>query len=218
MTATKPTISAFGKVPEFAKGRVRDLRIRWALEEMGEPYETHLLDAYHPRGPEYVAWQPFDQVPAMRDGELEIFESGAILLYLAEKHGKLLPSDPQARWQAIAWLFAALNSVEPALNQITTAAVFHGEADWSDGALAAMKPFAQKRLQRVADALGDKDWLAGGFSIADILMASLFVNDVLELANEQPVLKAYRARAFDRPAFQRARAAQMADFTDNEED
>ena len=218
MTATKPTISAFGKVPEFAKGRVRDLRIRWALEEMGEPYETHLLDAYHPRGPEYVAWQPFDQVPAMRDGELEIFESGAILLYLAEKHGKLLPSDPQARWQAIAWLFAALNSVEPALNQITTAAVFHGEADWSDGALAAMKPFAQKRLQRVADALGDKDWLAGGFSIADILMASLFVNDVLELANEQPVLKAYRARAFERPAFQRARAAQMADFTDSEED
>ena len=218
MTATKPTISAFGKVPEFAKGRVRDLRIRWALEEMGEPYETHLLDAYHPRGPEYVAWQPFDQVPAMRDGDIEIFESGAILLYLAEKHDKLLPSASQDRWQAIAWLFAALNSVEPALNQITTAAVFHGEAEWSDGAVAAMKPFAQKRLERVADALGDKDWLAGEFSIADILMASLFLNDVLELANEQPALKAYRARAFERPAFQRARAAQMADFTDSEED
>lgn len=217
MTSSLPLVSAFGKVPEFAKGRVRDLRIRWALEEMGEKYETHLLNAYEPRGQDYVDWQPFDQVPALRDGNVEMFESGAILMYLAQKHGKLLPQDERAHWQAVSWLFAALNSVEPALNQITTAAVFHGEADWSDGAVDAMKPFAQQRLKRVADALGEKDWLAGEFSIADIAMSTLFLNDALELANEQPVLKAYRARAFERPAFQRARQAQMDDFSPSED-
>ncbi|QZH75149.1 MAG: glutathione S-transferase family protein [Erythrobacter sp.] len=210
-----PILSAFAWVPDFAKGRVRDLRVRWALEEVGQPYETVLLNAMLPRGEDYVAWQPFDQVPAWRDGEVQMFETGAILLRLAEAHPTLLPAKPQARWQAISWLFAALNSIEPGLMQLVTVILFHQDKSWSGEAAAALRPFAEKRLQRLADALGDKDWLAGTFSIADIAMVTVLANADDALIEAQPHLAAYCARGHARPAYKRAMAAQLADFVED---
>ncbi len=215
-TAPRPTISAFGWVPDFAKGRVRDLRLRWALEEVGQPYDAVLLNAMQPRGPDYIAWQPFDQVPAWRDDEVEMFESGAILLRIAEMHPELLPADPQSRWQAISWVFAALNSIEPGLMQLVTVSLFHKDKPWSAEAAAALRPFAEHRLQRLADALGDKDWLAGGFSIADIAMVTVLRNADEALLEAQPRLADYCARGHVRPAYRRALAAQMADFSDTQ--
>jgi len=214
MTKSTPVISAFHTVPDFAKGRVRDLRVRWAYEEIGAPYDTCLLNAMQPRGEDYVCWQPFDQVPALREGELEMFESGAILLHIAEKHGGLLPREEQARCQAISWLFAALNSVEPALMTMVMFALFHRDKPWAVEAVETVKPFARQRLQRLADALGDREWLAGEFSIADIAMVTVINTDMAGLVEEQPTLAAYRERAFARPAYKRALAAQLADFRD----
>jgi len=211
---TVPLVSAFGWVPDFAKGRVRDLRPRWALEEVGQPYETYLLNAAKPRGEEYLAWQPFDQVPAWRDSEVEMFESGAILLRIAEQHPALLPAEPQARWQAISWLFAAFNSVEPAIMQLVTVSLFHADKPWSAGAAEGLTPFAERRLMRLADALGDKQWLAREFSIADIAMVTALLSAEDALIETQPRLVAYCARAYARPAYKRALAAQMADFSD----
>lgn len=209
----KPVISAFDWVPDFAKGRVRDLRVRWAYEEIGQPYDTYLLNAGQPRGADYVSWQPFDQVPALRDGEVEMFESGAILLRIGERDERLLPREEQARWQAISWLVAALNSVEPALAQVSFITIFHADKPWATDAAAAMRPFAQRRLRRLADALGDRDWLAGDFSIADIAMATAFLAGEDSLVEEQPRLVAYRNRAHARPAYRRALEAQLGDFT-----
>jgi len=210
----RPIVSAFYRVPDFAKGRVRDLRVRWAYEEVGVPYETHLLDAMQPRGQDYVGWQPFDQVPALRDDEVEMFESGAILLHIAEKHGALLPRGEQGRCQAISWLFAALNSVEPALTQMVTFALFLSDKPWSAEAVDAVTPFARQRLKRLADALGEREWLAGEFSIADIAMVTVLHTDMAGLVEEQPALSAYRQRAFARPAYRRALEAQLADFSE----
>jgi len=211
----KPVISAFCRAPDFAKGRVRDLRIRWAFEELGLHYDTHLLDAMSPRDEDYLRWQPFGQVPALRDGEVAMFESGAILLYLAQRHGALLPEEPQARWQAVSWLFAALNSMEPPLMMLPLLTLVHGDEPWSAEAQAAIRPFVAQRFQRLGDALGEREWLAGTFSIADIAMASLFLIGIADLAAGQPRLAAYRDRAFARPAHQRARAAQLADFVED---
>ena len=209
-----PVISAFHWVPDFARGRVRDLRVRWAYEEIGQPYETHLLHAGIPRGQDYLSWQPFDQVPALREGEIEIFESGAILLFIGEQDERLLPRDTTVRWQTISWLFAALNSVEPAVSLPMLLGFFSAEQPWSDDAQNSTKPFARKRLQRLADALGEKDWLTGTFSIADIAMVTTFLTDGAELVDEHPRLTAYRERAHARPAYQRALKAQMDDFVD----
>jgi len=212
-TQPVPVVTAFDWVPDFAKGLVRDLRVRWAFEEIGAPYSTEKFGAATPRPEGYVKWQPFEQVPAFRDGDVEIFESGAILLYLAEKHGKLLPNDPQARWRAISWLFAGLNSVEPSCTRYFAYAVFNAGKDWAEGAKEAVVPLLRQKLKRVTDALGDGDWLAGEFSIADIMMATV-LNSLKEtgFVAEFPTLAAYHKRATERPAYQRALAAQLADF------
>jgi len=208
-----PIVTAFDWVPDFARGLVRDLRVRWAFEELGEPYQVEKFGAASPRPSDYVDWQPFEQVPAFRDGDIAFFESGAILLYLAEKHGALLPADPQARWQAIAWLFAALNSVEPTFQRYVVYTVFNAKADWSAGATDAVVPVLRQKLKRVEDALGGKDWLAGEFSIADIMMVSVLnILQRTDFLTEFPGLAAYRARGVARPAFQRALDAQLADF------
>ena len=133
----RPVLTAFDWVPEFARGLVRDLRVRWALEEIGRPYDTDLLSARQPRPEDYLVRQPFDQVPAFRDGDLQIFETGAILLYLGEQDERLLPTEPQARWNSIAWLFSALNSVEPFVGRITTYDLFHKDKDWMPAAREA---------------------------------------------------------------------------------
>jgi glutathione S-transferase len=213
-TASRPVVTAFEWVPEFARGLVRDLRVRWALEEIGRPYETELLNARSSRPDDYLARQPFDQVPAFTDGDLQIFETGAILLYLGEKDERLLPSGGQPRWTAIAWLFASLNSVEPVITRIVGYDIFHKDKPWAANAREASLGLCRQKLKRVNDALAGKDWLAGEFSIADISMVTV-LNGLrhTDLVAEHPALAAYHARGTARPAYKRALEAQYADFT-----
>jgi glutathione S-transferase len=190
------------------------LRVRWALEEIGRSYDTELLNARSPRPDEYLARQPFDQVPAFRDGDLNLFETGAILLYLGEQDQRLLPAAGQARWDAIAWLFSALNSVEPFVMRITHYDLFHKDKPWMPEAREAQVPLCRRKLERVADALAGKDWLAGTFSVADIAMVTVLNNlRHTDLVAEYPALAEYKARGEARPAYKRALEAQYADFT-----
>jgi glutathione S-transferase len=212
-TTPHPVVTAFNWVPDFARGLVRELRVRWALEEIGRPYETELLSARAPRPAEYLARQPFDQVPAFRDGGLEIFETGAILLYLGEQDERLLPAEGQARWTAISWLFSALNSVEPVIQRIVSYDIFHKDKPWSPDAREASLGLCKQKLMRVNDALGGGEWLAGRFSIADIAMVTVLNNlRHTELVAEYPALAAYHKRGTERPAYKRALEAQFADF------
>ncbi len=215
-TAPRPVVTAFEWVPPFARGLVRDLRVRWALEEIGTPYDTELLNARAPRPEEYLARQPFDQVPAFTDGDLQIFETGAILLYLGEKDERLLPTDPKARWAAISWLFSALNSVEPIITRIVAYDLFNKDKDWAAGAREAALGLCQQKLRRVADAIAGRDWLAGPFSIADIAMVTVLNNlRHTELVAQQPSLADYHKRGTERPAYKRALDAQFADFIED---
>ena len=213
-TASRPVVTAFDWVPEFARGLVRDLRVRWALEEIGRPYDSELLNARAPRPEEYLARQPFDQVPAFRDGELNLFETGAILLYLGEQDERLLPAAGQAHWDAVAWLFSALNSVEPVVQRIISYDVFYKDQPWASGAREAILGLCQKKLERVNAALEGKDWLTGQFSVADIAMVTVLnILRHTDLVADYPALAAYKARGEARPAYQRALDAQYADFT-----
>jgi len=213
-TAPRPVVTAFEWVPEFARGLVRDLRVRWALEEIGAPYDTELLNAREPRPEEYLARQPFDQVPAFHDGDLDIWETGAILLYLGEKDARLLPAEGQDRWNAIAWLFSALNSVEPVSQRIVSYDVFYKDQPWAPGAREAIEGLCRQKLKRVNDALEGKDWLAGQFSVADIAMVTVLnILRHTDLVAGHPNIAAYTARGEARPAYKRALEAQYADFT-----
>lgn len=206
-------ITAFHNVPPFAQGVVRDMRLRWAMEEIGRPYRVEMLDAMNPRTDEYREWQPFGQVPAFADGKVRLFETGAILLYLGEQDERLLPREPQARWEATAWLIAALNSVEPMLMQIVWLDIFQRKQAWSKEARPATVEFAKQRLADVANALGDDEWLTGQFTIADIMMVTVLRNlRHTEILGEYPSLTAYQARGEARPSFQQALADQMAGF------
>ena len=217
MTDPKPVLTAFNWVPDFARGLVRDLRVRWALEEIGRPYDTELLNARSPRPDEYLARQPFDQVPAFRDGGLDLFETGAILLYLGEQDERLLPSETQARWAAISWLFSALNSVEPVIVRIVAYDVFNKDKDWAPPARESAVGLCKQKLKRVNDALEGKDWLAGTFSIADIAMVTVLNNlRHTDLVAEYPSLAAYHKRGTERAAYKRALDAQFADFTEQQ--
>ena len=212
-TTPRPTVTAFDWVPDFARGLVRDMRVRWALEEIGAPYDTELLSARSPRPDEYLARQPFDQVPAFTDGDLQIFETGAILLYLGEKDERLLPAEVQARWTAIAWVFSALNSVEPVIGRIVAYDIFNAGKDWVPAARESAEALCKQKLKRVNDALGSKEWLAGDFSVADIAMITVLNNlRHTDLVAEIPSLAAYKARGEARPAYKRAMEAQLADF------
>ena len=216
MMTVNPTspieITAFKWVPAFAEGLVRDLRPRWALEEIGLDYRVRLLDQKRP--PEYLLEQPFDQVPIYRDGEVHIFESGAIVQYIGEKDERLLPRDTQGRFRAIQWTYAALNSVEPAILNVFAVTVFYANEEWARLRRPGAEDFARTKLKRVADCLGDKDWLEGRFTIGDLMMVSVLRNlRHTELVAEQPNLAAYVARGEARPAFQRALADQIAVFS-----
>jgi len=216
-TANRPVITAFEWVPERVRGLVRDLRVRWALEEIGRPYDVELLDARSPRPEAYLARQPFDQVPAFAQDGLEIFETGAILLYLGEQDARLLPAGEQDRWTAISWLFSALNSVEPFVQRIALYDMFHADKPWVPDAREVSLELCRKKLARLNDALSGKDWLAGQFSVADIVMVTV-LNIVrhTDLVAEYPALAAYKARGEARPAYQRALEAQLADFSEDQ--
>ena len=209
-------ITAFRWVPEFAQGVVRDLRARWALEEAGLDYKVRLLDQQRP--PEYLKEQPFDQVPILREGDLQIFESGAIVQYVGERSEALLPRDDQGRFRAIQWTYAALNSVEPAILNLLLIDVFYKDEEWAKLRRAGAADFARLKLKRLSDWLGDKTWLEGDrFTIGDLVMTTTlrFLRHT-GLVAEIPNLAAFVKRAEDRPAFQRALADQLRTYRENE--
>jgi glutathione S-transferase len=209
-------ITAFRWVPDFAAGLVRDLRIRWALEEIGRPYQVRLLDALNPRPQDYFAEQPFGQVPAYRDSQVQLFESGAILIHLAMEEEQLLPIDRNERMRAIAWLIAALNSVEPMFFELINIDIFSRGKGWTKERRPQVVEKIQARLKLLAEALGDKAWLEGRFTIGDLMMVSVLRQlRHTQLVGEQPNLAAYVARGDSRPAFQRALADQLAAFSQN---
>jgi len=203
-------ITAFRWVPEFAQGVVRDLRARWALEEAGLDYRVRLLDQQRP--PEYLLEQPFDQVPILNDGEVRIFESGAIAQYIGEKSEVLLPRDTQDRFRAIQWTYAALNSVEPAILNLLLIDLFYTGEEWAKLRRPGAEDFVKLKLKRLSDWLGDKRWLEGDrFTIGDLVMVTVlrFLRHT-NLVSEIPNLAAFLKRGESRPAFQRALAEQLA--------
>lgn len=212
-TGSRPVVSAYQWVPDFARGHVRDLRVRWALEEVGVPYETHLLDAMAERPADYLREQPFGQVPTYRDGAVEMFESGAIVAHIAETHPGLLPDDPAARARAKSWVVASLNTVEPITQQLAEIDFFHKGEAWTQERRPQVLEQATKRLRQLADYLGGRDWLEGEFTAGDLMMiAVLRIFDGTPALEPHPALTAYVRRGQARPAFQRALAAQFADF------
>ena len=209
-------ITAFRWVPDFAAGLVRDLRIRWALEEIERPYRVRLLDATNPRPQDYFLEQPFGQVPAYRDDQVQLFESGAILIHLAIEEERLLPVERNARMRAIAWLIAALNSVEPMLFELISIDIFNRGQDWTRERRPQVVDRIDSRLKLLADALGDKEWIEGRFTIGDLMLVAVLRQlRHTDLVARHPRLAAYVARGEARPAFQRALAAQLAVFADN---
>jgi glutathione S-transferase len=209
-------ITAFAWVPEFAQGVVRDLRARWALEEAGLDYRVRLLG--QPRPTEYLQEQPFDQVPILREGELCIFESGAIVQYVGEKSEALLPRDPQSKYRAIQWTYAALNSVEPAILNLLLIDLFFTNEEWAKMRRPGAEEFAKLKLKRVSDWLGDKQWLEGDrFTIGDLVMVTVlrFLRHT-DLVAQFPNLDAFVKRGEARPAFQRALNDQLATFRENQ--
>jgi glutathione S-transferase len=209
-------ITAFRWVPPFAQGVVRDLRARWALEEAGLDYRVRLLDQERPA--DYLLDQPFDQVPCFKDGKVSIFETGAIVQYIGEQSETLLPRDPQGRYRAIQWTYAALNSVEPAILNLLLIDLFFTGEEWAKLRRPGAEEFARMKLKRVSDWLGDKHWLEGDrFTIGDLLMVTVLrflrhTDLVAGFAN----LDAYVKRGEARPAFQRALDAQLQVFKENE--
>ena len=209
-------ITAFSWVPEFAQGVVRDLRARWALEEAGLDYKVRLLDQQRP--PEYLKEQPFDQVPILREGDLQIFESGAIVQYVGERSEALLPRDDQGRFRAIQWTYAALNSVEPAILNLLLIDVFYKDEEWAKLRRAGAADFARLKLKRLSDWLGDKTWLEGDrFSIGDLVMTTTlrFLRHT-DMVAQFPNLAAFVKRAEARPAFQHALSDQLATFREHQ--
>jgi glutathione S-transferase len=209
-------ITAFKWVPDFAQGLVRDLRVRWALEEAGLDYRVRLLGT--PRPADYVKEQPFDQVPCFSDGEVRIFESGAIVQYIGDKSEALLPRETQARYRAIQWTYAALNSVEPAIQNVFAVTVFHADQEWAKLRRPGAEEFARLKLKRVSDWLGEKQWLEGDrFTIGDLIMVTVLRNlNHTDMVAEFPNLAAYQKRGESRPAFQRALSDQLAVFAANQ--
>jgi glutathione S-transferase len=207
-------VTAYDWVPAMAQGRVKDLRVRWALEEIGLPYRVRLVGgAGAEKSPEHLADQPFGQVPIYREDGLTLFESGAILIQIGEKDERLLPRDPAGRARAIGWAFAALNSIEPFLGTLTLLRFFAEGKPWQEEAKTAVRPLAVMRLAQLATALGDRDWLEDRFTIGDLLMVDVLRN-VPEpgLLAAHPNLAACVERGTARPAFKTALTAQMAVF------
>lgn len=210
-------ITAFNWVPDFAQGLVRDLRVRWALEELGLDYRVRLLDATSERSADYFREQPFGQVPTLNEGDIRMFESGAILLYLGERGEALLPRDEIGRTRAICWLFAALNSVEPLIFELGTVDVFARDEDWAPLRRPSLAEALRNRLGRLSDALGRKDYFEDRFTVADLIMTTLLRElRATDLVAGYPNLAKFQARCEARPPFQRALEAQLAAFDEHQ--
>jgi glutathione S-transferase len=208
------TISAFKWVPDFAQGKVRDLRARWALEEAGLPYETRLLEQGDQDTAEYRALQPFGQVPIFEEDGFVLFESGAIVLHVGERSETLLPRDPLARARATQWLVAALNSIEPFVANVALIDFFYVGEEWAKLRRPGAVAFVQKRLSALSTRLGDKPYLDGHrFTAGDLMMTTVLrILDYTDIVTSDRRLAAYVERCTARPAFQRALDAQMRDF------
>ena len=207
-------VSAFRWVPPFARGLVRDLRVRWALQEAGLPYEERLIGPEDQMSDSYRGLQPFGQVPAYEEDGLVLFESGAIVLHVAERSEALMPSDPKRQARVKTWMFAALNTMEPRIQNLAEIDLFHAEEAWAKLRRPAAVEAANARLASLAGWLGGRDYLEDRFTAADLLMTTVLrVLRHTDLVTRMPVLEAYRLRCEARPAFQKALADQMAAFT-----
>lgn len=210
-------LTAFKWVPPFAEGLVRDLRVRWALEEAGIPYEERLIDQSEQNTPAYRSMQPFGQVPVIEEDGLTLFESGAILLHIGERSEALLPRDPAGKAQAIQWVFAALNSIEPHIQNLALIDLFYTDEEWAKLRRPGALDFVERRLDALAARLGERDYLdSDRFTAGDLIMTTVL--DILrhtDLVEKRPNLHAYRLRCKARPAYQKALADQIAPFRTN---
>jgi glutathione S-transferase len=205
------TITAFERSPDGGQGLARDTRVRWALEEVGQPYDVRLVSFGAMKEPAHLALHPFGQIPTYEEGELALFETGAIVLHLAQCHAGLLPEDANARARAITWMFAALSTVEPPILELVIAKIVESDKPWSKERLPLVQERIRNRLLQLSARLGDADWLDGGFSAGDLMMVSVLLRlRPSGILNEFPKLAGYVARGEARPAYQRAFAAQAA--------
>ena len=209
-----PTITAFERSPDRGKGLARDMRVRWALEEVGQPYEVRLVSFGAMKEPSHRALHPFGQIPTYEEGDLALFESGAIVFHIAERHAGLLPDDANARARAITWMFAAINTVEPPILDLVTARLVEGDKPWCEQRLPLVQDRIRDRLGELSARLGDAEWLDGAFSAGDLMMVAVLLRLRMSgMLDQYPNLSVYVARGEARPAYKRAFDAQLAVFT-----
>ena len=209
-----PTITAFERSPDRGRGLARDTPVRWALEEVGQPYHVRLVSFEEMKQPAHCAIHPFGKIPTYEDGDLALFESGAIVFHIAERHAGLMPEDSDARARAISWMFAAVSTMEPPIVEREAAILMERGKDWYEARLPMLDERVRQRLGELSRRLGDAEWLDGDFSAGDLLMVSVLRRPAsASLLPDYPNLSAYVARAEARPAFKRAFAAQLAVFT-----
>lgn len=210
------TITAFEQSPDGGQGLARDTRVRWALEEVGQPYEVRLVSFGAMKEPPHLALHPFGQIPTYEEGNLALFETGSIVFHIAEHHAGLLPDNANARSRAITWMFAALNTVEPPILEREAARLLEGEKTWYEERLPLLEDRVRVRLEQLSGRLGDSDWLDSTFSAGDLMMVSVLLRlKSSGMLDEFPNLAAYVARGEARPAYQRAFDAQLAVFIGN---
>ena len=208
------TITAFESSPDRGRGLARDMRLRWALEEVGQPYEVRLVSFKAMKQPAHLALQPFGQIPTYQEGNLALFESGGIVFHIAQNHPGLLPEDANARARAITWMFAALGTVEPPIVEREAAHYAERNEAWHEARQPILKGRIRDRLDPLSSRLGDADWLDGAFSAADLLMVTVLRRlEGSDILDAYPTLAAYIARGQARPAYKRAFDAQLAVFT-----
>jgi glutathione S-transferase len=208
-----PTITAFANSPDRGRGQARDMRVRWAFEEVGQPYHVRLVSFVDMKEPGHLALHPFGQIPTFEEGGLTLFETGAIVLHIAEHHAGLLPSEANARARAIAWIFAALNTVEPPIVDLGMAMLTERDEDWYEERLPILRDRVRIRLDELSSRLADADWLDGAFSAGDLLMVTVLRRlTSSQMLGDYPNLASYVARGEARPAFRRAFDAQLAVF------
>jgi glutathione S-transferase len=206
-----PTITAFERSPDGGKGLARDTRVRWALEEVGQPYKVRLVSFLAMKEPAHLSLHPFGQIPTYQEGDLALFETGSIVFHIAERHAGLLPDDAHARARAITWMFAALNTVEPPILELVTAKILEGDKPWSKERLPLVEDRIRNRLDQLSSRLGDAEWLDGAFSAGDLITVSVLLRlKSSSMLDEYPNLAAYVARGEARPAYKRAFDAQLA--------